>query len=84
MYMLTKRTNILFEEELWDKLVKLSKIKEISVSSIIRQAIEEKFNQQDLLEKRRKAVEATLKHRPQPFKGKINYKELINAGRRVY
>ena len=32
----------------------------------------------------RQAIESTLKHRPKPFKGKIDYKALINEGRKAY
>lgn len=80
--MLTKRTNILFDEELWQKLVALSRSQKISIGEIVRDAIEEKLSRQAELEKRKAAIEATLKHRPKPFKGKIDYKALINAGRK--
>lgn len=79
--MLTKRASILFDKELWDRLSKDSKAKNISVGEIVRQAIEEKFTREADLEKKRLAIDRTLKHR-KIFKGKIDYKELINAGRK--
>jgi len=82
--MLTKRAQILFDEEVWEKLVALSRTQKLSIGEIVRDAIEEKLNYQIDLEKRKAAVEATLKHRPKPFKGRIDYKALINAGRKVY
>jgi predicted CopG family antitoxin len=82
--MLTKRTHILFDEEVWNKLVKMAQQEKSSVGELIRTAVEEKFAQQEILRKRRQAFEAILKHRPKPYPGKIDYKELINAGRKVY
>lgn len=82
--MLTKRAHILFDEKLWDRLSKEAKAKNLSVGEIVRQTIEEKYNQEAVLERRRKAIESTLRHRPQPFKGRIDYKALINEGRKAY
>lgn len=42
--------------------------------------MEEKLDEEEQLDKRRKAVEATLKHR-HFFKDKIDYEKLINDGR---
>lgn len=67
MCMLTKRTNILFDEKLWEILTRLAQEKKTSVGDLVR-----------------KAVEAILRHRPTPVKGKIDYKALINAGRKYY
>lgn len=84
MCMLTKRAQILFDEEVWKKMVSEAKAKNISVGGIVRQAIEEKYAEEAILERRRKAIESTLSHRPKPFKGKIDYKALINEGREAY
>lgn len=80
--MLTKRTNILFDEELWRTLVQLAKLNNTSVGKLIRDAVEEKYAKAADLEQRRQAFEAILKIRPKPVKGKIDYKALINAGRK--
>lgn len=82
--MLTKRTQILFDENLWRRLSRAAKEKDVSVGEIVRNAVEEKFLEQEKLEKRQKAVDSTLKHRPKPFKGRIDYKALINEGRKAY
>jgi len=82
--MLTKRTNILFDKEVWNKLVRLAEAKKVSVSNIIRETINDRFEEEDTLKKRRQAFENILKHRPKPYPGKIDYKELINAGRKSY
>ena len=80
--MLNKRTNILFNIELWEKLTRLAKANKTSVAQLIRSTLEDKIESEEVLEKRAKAIENTLKHRPPPFKGKIDYKELINHGRK--
>ena len=80
--MLTKRTNILFDEVLWKQLVKLSETKKTSVGQLIREAVQEKYQAAVDLEKRRQAIDHILKIRPKPVKGKIDYKALINAGRK--
>ncbi len=82
--MLNKRTNILFDEKLWNKLVKLAAAKNTSVGELVRTAVEEKYIEEEILRKRRQAFENILKLRPKPFKGKIDYKKLINEGRKVY
>ena len=84
IHMLTKRTNILFEEKTWKELTKLASKKKTSVGELVRDAVEEKYTRENMLDKRRLAAEAILLHRPKPVKGKINYKALINAGRKVY
>ena len=80
--MLTKRTNILFDEVLWKQLVKLSETKKTSVGQLVREAVQEKYQAAVDLEKRRQAIDHILKIRPKPVKGKIDYKALINAGRK--
>lgn len=83
MCMLTKRTNILFDEELWGKLVSLAQERNTSVGELVRAALKGAYDtNEEILQRRRKAIDATLKHRPKPFKGKIDYKALINAGRK--
>ena len=79
--MLTKRTQILFDKELWQKLVALSRTQKISIGKLIRNAVEEKFTKQERLLKRQKAIDSTLENRIR-LKEKINYKELINYGRK--
>lgn len=79
--MLTKRTNILFDQALWNRLAQLAKDMNTSVGKLVRDAVEEKYTEDKNLEKIRKACESIEKHR-KVFKGKIDYKALINYGRR--
>ena len=71
--MLTKRTNILFDEDLWEKLTKLASAKKTSVGKLVREAVVEKINEEKKLSKRAKAFDSILKNRPKPVKGKIDY-----------
>lgn len=78
--MLNKRTNILFDNELWEKLTRLASAKKISVGKIVRTAVEKEINAEEKLKQRQSAIENIRKIRPH-LKGKINYKALINYGR---
>lgn len=82
MCMLTKRTHILFDTQLWQTLTSLAQAKKTSVAKLVREAVAEKYVKESELAARRKAIESILKHRPLPVKGKIDYKALINYGRR--
>jgi hypothetical protein len=48
----------------------------------MRLAAEEKYQREATLKKRQEAIDYILTHRPAPVKGKIDYKALINEGRR--
>ena len=74
----------MFEEELWKTLVNLARVNNTSVGKLIRDAIEDKYARKEVLARRKKAFENILKTRPKPYRGKINYKELINEGRTIY
>ena len=81
MCMLTKRTNILLEQETWKKLVKLASERKASVGELVRDAVDKTYKDEMKLGKRIRAIEATLRDRLMSKK-KIDYKELINYGRK--
>jgi len=78
--MLAKRTNILFEEETWTKLVALSQRKEKSVGDLVRLAVRKVYFSDIDINSRARVVDKILKTR-KIVKG-INYRELIDAGRK--
>ena len=80
--MLIKRAHILFDIQLWTILTTLAEARKTSVAKLVREAVAEKYIREDELSARRKVIENILKHRPLPVKGKIDYKALINYGRR--
>lgn len=81
IHMLTKRAQILFEEDLWEQLVRLSAAQKTSIAHLVRKAVEEKYKRELELAERKAVLEEIEKIRPH-FKGKIDYKELINYGRK--
>ena len=78
--MLTKRTNILFDERLWRLLTDRAKREKASVGKLVRRAVEKVYMQDEEMDQRKKAYEEILRIRKR-VKG-INYKEYINYGRR--
>lgn len=78
--MLNIRTNILFDSTMWRELTSLAKIQNTSVGSLVRTAVGTTYFQNNTQKKRADAINRTLAIRPN-FKGKINYKALINYGR---
>jgi hypothetical protein len=82
MYMLTKRTNILFDEDLWFKLLTLSEMKKSSIGKLVRSAVVKAYFADDAQKRIVQAVDLTLKSR-KVYKGKIDYKKLIERGRKV-
>lgn len=79
--MLVKRANILFEEENWKMLADLALQKRNSVSGFIRKAMMEVYFSEGEKMNKRKAFEEIISLRKKT-KGKINYKSLIENGRK--
>lgn len=79
--MLTKRTNILFSQEQWKKIQNLARKQQVSIGSLVRKAIDQMEESDEILKKREEAYDHILKIRKRQ-KGKIDYKELINYGRK--
>lgn len=80
--MLAKRTNILFDEELWFKLLTLSEMRKSSIGKLIRSAVVETYFADDVQKQIAKSVDSVFKSR-KIYKGRIDYKKLIERGRRV-
>lgn len=79
--MLTKRTNILFDEELWNTLVALAEKQKTSVGELVRTAARKVYDADQRISARKRAGEAIRKIRVIQ-KGRVDYKELINYGRK--
>lgn len=83
MYMLNKRTNIIFNQSSWDKLVKLSKTQSKSVAELIRSAVDDYYDlKNDSIAQIRDACSIIEKKRRIQNK-KVDYKSLINYGRKT-
>jgi predicted transcriptional regulator len=80
--MLTKRTNILFKDDEWQKLSRLAKKKQTSAGQLVRNAVREVYFKNNKKERGiKEAFENIVKIR-KVQKGTIDYKELINYGRK--
>ena len=81
--MLTKRTNILFDEHLWTELTALAQKQRISVGELIRKAVKEYYDLHDrntiTIQNACAAIESARKQQ----KGTVDYKALINYGRKI-
>ena len=79
--MLVKRTNILFEEENWKMLTGLALQKGSSVSELIRKAVREVYFTEGEKMGKKQVFDEIISLRKKA-KGKINYKSLIENGRK--
>jgi len=79
--MLTKRTNILFDESTWVKLANIAEQENVSVSELIRRAVRETYNQEEQNKRAQQAYQDIVALRKKT-EGKVNYRQLIEYGRR--
>ena len=79
--MLTKRTNILFNDDLWDLLTSVARKERSSVGEVVRKAIIKVYAGDNFIERKNKAFEAIKKFRVKQ-KRMVDYKTLINDGRK--
>lgn len=63
MHMLTKRTQILFDQQLWAILMQLAKEKNTSVGELVRNAVKKQYSNDGEQAKIEKAVENILEFR---------------------
>lgn len=80
--MLSTRVNIMFDKKTWTRLKAISKKQNATASELVRRAVDNQYLSTEARE-RREAIQKILEIRPKPVKGKIDYKALINDGRRV-
>ena len=80
MCMLTKRTNILFDEDLWQTLVVLAQTKRTSVGELVREAVKRAYLEEAKRNNISRVADIILSLRK--AQKNINYKEFINDGRK--
>jgi predicted transcriptional regulator len=78
--MLQIRTNILLDEKTHQKLKKLAKETNKSMGKLIREAVDGFYMEDEA--KRRQLIKEQIKKYRVHLKGKVNYKELIEHGRK--
>lgn len=81
MHMLIKRTNILFDQKTWDMLTSLAQQENNSVAELVRSAVNEVYTNKSQQMIQKNAVEELISFRKK-VKGKINYRSLIENGRK--
>lgn len=72
----------MFEKKTWNRLKALARKQNATTSELVRRAVQNQYLSSEARE-RREAIQKILEIRPEPAKGKIDYKELINEGRSV-
>ena len=82
MCMLNKRTNILLSEKDYHLLSSLAAKEKVSIGKLIRKAIREVYQAEEEKEERRKVVKEILSLQ-KVQKGTVNYKALIEDGRKI-
>jgi len=80
--MLTKRVNFLFEEETLLMLRELAEAEAVSVSDLVRKAVKKTYEDKEKTRLKRIAKACRDIERIRVVQKNINYKELINAGRK--
>jgi len=78
--MLTKRTNILFDEVLWLKLAIVAKQEQTSVGDLVRKAVIKIYIDGNRQTEKQMAIDKILAIKP--IKSKLNYRELFENGRK--
>ncbi len=81
IHMYTKRANIMFNQHDWNNLTSLAKKKKTTVGVLVRDAVQQRYMVPNKLEQIAEANKQIRKIR-KIFKGTIDYKSLIEEGRR--
>ena len=78
--MLNKRTNILFGEEMWSRLLACAQVYKTSVGELVRKAVDEVYPPMDKRSLIKNAVKniLTIRKSIKP----MNYRRLIDYGRK--
>ena len=79
--MLNKRTQILLDDELWQKLLQLAAERATSAGALIRHAIKQSYFTGDAQTKINRAYQQIKAIRK--IQRQINYRELITTGRKT-
>jgi len=79
--MLTKRTNILFDNDLWNLLNSVARREKSSMGEVVRKAVSKVYRGDNFIEQKRQAFETIKKFRVRQ-RGSVDYKTLINEGRK--
>lgn len=82
MCMLTKRTQLLLDQAVWNDLTVIARRNRASVGSLVRQAIENSYFRVNRAAARKTSVQRIFEIRPKAQK-KLDYEALIGYGRKI-
>ncbi|HBR13285.1 MAG TPA: hypothetical protein DD697_01110 [Candidatus Komeilibacteria bacterium] len=80
--MLNKRVNFLFDEEMLMRLRQMAAEESVSVGDLVRKAVKKTYADKDAARLKRINQACREIERVRTLQKNINYKELINAGRK--
>lgn len=80
--MLNKRVNILFNERIWKRLSAQAKRVGRSASDLVREAVEQQYIDEKQIG-RKAAFKKIVESRPRAAQTTIDYKSLVEKGRRL-
>lgn len=83
MCMLNKRTQILFDQTLWQTLTNLSVTKKMSIGQLVRNAVEEKYAKDQDIFSRAEAINKTLMFKKQYKAKSVNKENVVELVRRM-
>lgn len=81
--MLNKRAHILFDQQLWNQLVQAAEEKQISVGQLVRIAMQEKYQKENFLSERTKAINKILELKRQYKTKSVNKENVMELVRRM-
>ena len=71
----------MFDNDLWNLLTSVARKERSSVGEVVRKAVSKVYTEENFIETKKKAFETIKKFRVKQ-KGVLNYKALINDGRK--
>jgi len=82
IHMLTKRTNILFDDFTWNTLKQVAVIENTSVGQLVRNAVKNTYFKQQQTNSRQQLMSSIETLAKNVNTTRINYRKLINDGRK--
>ena len=83
MCMLDKRAQILFDQSLWQTLVDISNIKEVSIGRLVREAVEEKYTKDHNMSSRVEAINRIIALKKQYGTKSVNKEGVVELVKRM-
>lgn len=82
IHMLTKRTNILFDDFTWNTLKQVAVVENTSIGQLVRNAVKNTYLKQQQVDSRQQLMNSIKTLAKNVNTTRINYRKLINDGRK--